>query len=84
LFISPIAHTAVLVECAEQLLLLEGMLAHFSLVDLDAQAGLGAGADGPSLIVNDEAFGDDVVPPGDVGVDVLANDLAGLGKAKLQ
>src|SRR5258708_5824021 len=72
---SPVADAAVGVEGALRYLLLERVLGDFGLVDLDAEAGRAAGANEATLLLDGEAFGADILPPGDVQMDALANNV---------
>src|SRR5687768_11990592 len=80
----PVADRPVRVEAALQQLLLEGVLFDFVLVDLDTQPRFVARPDDPALLLDREALADDLLPPGDVQVHALADDVAGGREAQLQ
>src|SRR5947208_2611746 len=80
----PVANAAVGVEVALGQLLLERVFGYLRLVDLDAQAGSGARADEAAIAFDGEGLRDDVLAPGHVGVDGLADDVGGGREAELQ
>jgi hypothetical protein len=77
-------NAAVGVERALRQLLLEGVLRDLLLVELDPQPRLRVGADDAPGALGDEALADDVLAPGHVAVDRLADHVARLREAELE
>ena len=79
----PVSHASITIEDALGQLLLERMFFYFSLIDRDAEAGAGIRANESALFFNGEAFLNDILPPGHVLVNRLADDVTGLRETKL-
>src|SRR5213083_1911190 len=80
----PISRGAIGVKDSLRQFLLERVFLHGLLIDGDPEAGSGVGPHDATLLLDGESFLHYILPPRDVVVYGLANDVARLGEAKLQ
>src|SRR3954451_19939270 len=77
----PIADAAVAIKHALRQFLLKRMFLHLGFIDRNAEARPVVRADDAALLFYGEALIDNVLPPGNVGVDRFANDVTWLREA---
>jgi hypothetical protein len=80
----PVAHRTIRVEYLLREFLLEGMLMHRRLIDLDTQAGPVRGGYGAILHIQGVRVLHHVRAPRHILADGFANDVIGLGKSKFE
>src|SRR3954469_19838277 len=80
----PVPDAAIGIEGPLKKFLLKGVLPDFGFVDLDPESRSGRRPHRARLPIDLESFADDVVPPGHVRVDRLANHVGGRREPQLQ